>query len=68
MTFSFGGDYLKSIIEFSLSLVFILGWFILLAGIIGFIASIIAKGIHIIIPTSAILIGLLCIYIYKKIS
>jgi uncharacterized membrane protein (DUF485 family) len=57
---------LKSIIEFILSLVLILGWCILLAGIIGFIASLISKGMYIVIPTSVIVVGLLCIWIYTK--
>ncbi|ASK64096.1 hypothetical protein CFK37_19020 [Virgibacillus phasianinus] len=59
---------MKSIIEFILSVVLILGWFILIAGIIGFIISLIAKGMFIVVPSSAIAIGLLCIWFYKKLS
>jgi hypothetical protein len=63
---NYWGDYLRILVEFSLSLIFILGWFILIAGIIGFIVSLIAKGIYIVVPSLAIIVGLLFIWSYKK--
>lgn len=59
------GILLKSLLEFILSLVLIIGWFILIGGSIGLIISFIAKGMYIIIPISAIVTGLVCIRIHK---
>ncbi|WLR51905.1 hypothetical protein LC040_03055 [Bacillus tianshenii] len=59
---------MKSAAEFILSLVLIVGWFISAIGIIGLIVSIIAKGLFIIVQFTITAVGLLLIWIYKKVS
>ncbi|RZT21455.1 hypothetical protein [Fictibacillus sp. BK138] len=54
--------------EFTFSFLIIVGWFILIAGIIGLIVSLFAEGMWIFVPLSFISIGLFLIWFYKKFS
>ncbi|OOE14521.1 hypothetical protein UN64_04835 [Fictibacillus arsenicus] len=54
--------------EFTLSLVFIVGWFILIFSIVGLIVSLFAEGIWVFVLVSVISIGLFLIWFYKKLS
>lgn len=59
---------MKSFMDIVSSFSFVIGWFIVVVSLCYLVASLLAGGLFILIPSSAILVGVIFIWISKRLK